>query len=135
MNLNKRSTYEKFRYYSDLLTDESVIYVYAKNENLAYKKLDILFSFCNEKNIHPINVYIDINESNSLMNKSNLVKLLRDEENVDIITFTSRDITPFCSEDYYEIRQYLRESNLGIYDLNYESYTIERKPLLEWLGN
>lgn len=117
MDLNKRSTYEKFKKYSDLLTDESVIYIHAKNSDLAYKKLEMLFDFCNEKKIRPVNIYIDITDSNSLMDKTNLAILLKDEENVDIITFTSRDITPFCSEDYYDIKQCLRESNLGIFDL------------------
>lgn len=134
MNLNKRSTYHNFKTYADLLTNESVIYINANNSDLAFKKLDKLFSFCNKMKILPNNVYIDITSSKQLLEKPNLIRLLRDKENVDVITASSRDIIPFCSEDFYEIKQYLRESNLGVFDLKYDNFIYERKPLLQWLN-
>lgn len=135
MNLNKRSNYEKFNEFSDLLTDESVIYIHASNDNICFKKLQTIFNFCNKKSIRPRAIYFDISKSKDLLDKPNLAKLFRDEENVDIITYNSTDIAPYGNEDYYDIRRYLKDSNLGIYDLTYENYSYERAPMLVWLGN
>ena len=79
-------------------------------------------------------IYLDVTNNSNLMNKPNLQKLLANEENLDIITFSTSDIYRYATDDYYDIKRFLRESNLGIYDLNYESFSIERQPLLYWLG-
>ena len=134
MNLNKRSTYEKFNNFSDLLSEDSVIYVNAKNSGLAFRKIEEIFEFCKEKKIHPKNIYMDISKSKDLIHKPFLSKLLLEEENVDIITYSTGDVNPFGTGDYFDINRYLKESNLGIYDLRYESYSVERAPMLVWLG-
>jgi hypothetical protein len=134
VNLNKRSTYLNFKEYSDIL-DETVLYICAKDEKEEKIKENILKKFCKEKNIKPKDIYIDITSNNELRFKPNLQKLIRDEENLDIITLSTSDIFKYLSDDYFDIKRFLRESNLGIYDLNYERYSMERKPLLYWLGN
>lgn len=135
MNMNKRSSYEKFNNFSDLLTEDSVIYVHADSPENCFKKLDTLFKFCNKKKITPKDVCFDIGRTKDLVDKPNLAKIFRDYENIDIITYNSTDITPFGYEDYYDIKRYLKDSNLGIYDLTYENYSFERAPMLVWLGN
>lgn len=134
MNLNKRSEYLNFKEYSDIL-DETVLYICAKDEKGLKVKENVLKKFCTEKNIKPKSIYKDITDSEELRFKPNLQKLIRDEENLDIITLSTSDIYKYLGEDYFDIKRYLRESNLGIYDLNYENYSLERKPLLYWLGN
>jgi hypothetical protein len=134
VNLNKRSAYLNFKEYSDIL-DETVLYICAKDEKEIKVKENILKKFCKEKNIKPKSIYKDITDSEELRFKPNLQKLIRDEENLDIITLSTSDIYKYLGEDYFDIKRYLRESNLGIYDLNYENYSLERKPLLYWLGN
>lgn len=135
MNLSKRSSYYKFENYSDLLNEETVIYIKAKNDKEAKKKKNIIDKFCKTKKINPRKIYIDITEKHNLIDKPELLKLINEEENLDIITFKTSDLYKYASDDYYDIRKYLIESNLGVYDLNYESFSIERKPLLYWLGN
>ena len=41
----------------------------------------------------------------------------------------------FCNILHIDIKRYLKDSNLGIYDLTYENYSFERAPMLVWLGN
>ena len=135
MNLNKRSYYYDFNEFSELLNEDTVIYITAKNEKELKKKQQIIKEFCNQKKINPKKIYLDVTNNSNLMNKPNLQKLLGDEENLDIITFSTSDINRYATDDYYDIKRFLRESNLGIYDLNYESFSIERQPLLYWLGN
>ena len=135
MNLNKRSYYYDFKEFSDLLNEDTVIYIKANNKKELKKKQHIINEFCSQKNINPKKIYLAVTNNSNLMNKPNLQKLLDDEENLDIITFSTSDIYRYATDDYYDIKRFLRESNLGIYDLNYESFSIERQPLLYWLGN
>ena len=135
MNLNKRSYYYDFNEFSELLNEDTVIYIKANNYKELKKKQHIIKEFCSQKNINPKKIYLDVTNNSNLMNKPNLQKLLADEENLDIITFSTSDIYRYTTDDYYDIKRFLRESNLGIYDLNYESFSIERQPLLYWLGN
>ena len=135
MNLNKRSYYYDFNEFSELLNEDTVIYIKANNYKELKKKQHIIKEFCSQKNINPKKIYLDVTNNSNLMNKPNLQKLLADEENLDIITFSTSDIYRYSTDDYYDIKRFLRESNLGIYDLNYESFSIERQPLLYWLGN
>ena len=135
MNLNKRSYYYDINEFSELLNEDTVIYITAKNEKELKKKQQIIKDFCNQKKINPKKIYLDVTNNSNLMSKPNLQKLLANEENLDIITFSTSDIYRYATDDYYDIKRFLRESNLGIYDLNYESFSIERQPLLYWLGN
>ena len=135
MNLNKRSYYYDFNEFSELLNEDTIIYITAKNEKELKKKQQIIKDFCNQKKINPKKIYLDVTNNSNFMSKPNLQKLLANEENLDIITFSTSDIYRYATDDYYDIKRFLRESNLGIYDLNYESFSIERQPLLYWLGN
>lgn len=135
MNLTKRSYYYDFKEFSDLLNEDTVIYIKANNENEYKKKESLINQFCKQKNIQPKKIYKDITNDSNLLNKISLQELLREEENLDIITFSTSDIYKYSSDDFYDIKRYLKESNLGVYDLNYESFSLERQPLLYWLGN
>lgn len=134
MNLNKRSTYSKFKEYKDLLSEEVIIYVYAENEEKAFYKTDKIFKYCMKNNIKVRDVYYDISKSKDLIDKPSLAKIFCEEDNIDIISANSRDICPLATGDYFDIRRYLKENNLGVFDLYYKDFYFERAPLLVWSG-
>ena len=132
MNLNKRSTYEKFNKYSDLITEEVIVYIYGDSFEKVFNKINTISKFLNKNKIAIKKVYYDISNSKELIDKPDLARIFRDEDNVDIITCTANDICPLATGDYYDIRRYLKENNLGVFDLGYNEFYFERAPLLVW---
>ena len=66
MSLNKVGIYMRFSNYTDLLGDESIIYVYGKDKELANRELSLVNGICKSKNIPTSKVYMDIGGSNRL---------------------------------------------------------------------
>lgn len=132
MNLNKRSTYSKFKEYKELLSEEVLVYVYGNDADYVFNKIDRVFKYCAKNNIKVRDVYYDISNSKDLMNKHNLAKIFCEEDNIDIICFNANDICQLGTGDYFDIRRYLKENNLGVFDLNYKDFYFERAPLLVW---
>lgn len=51
MNLNKRSYYYNFKEFSDLLNEDTVIYIKANNDKELKKKQHIINEFCNQNGV------------------------------------------------------------------------------------
>ncbi len=72
MNVNKESMNMRFSNYRDLLSDESLIYIYGKDKELATRQLSFVKKICKSKNIPTSKIYMDIGSSNKLDFKINL---------------------------------------------------------------
>lgn len=134
MPINKNSNYQNFNHFYELLSEDSIIYVFAKTKEEAFKQLDNIFKLCNKYNISPKEVYFDINDTNNIENKPNLQMILRDKENIDLIVNSAKNVSNYLV-DHWEVKRYLKESNIGVYNINEDDFFYERKPLLFWVGN
>lgn len=133
MNISKNSNYHKFKNFYELLSEDSIVYVFASNKDEVFSQIDKIFKFCNQHNIIPKEVYYDISNDNNIINKPNLQMILRDKENTDLIVNSVKSVSNYCV-DHWEVNTYLKESNIGVYNINQDEFFIERKPLLFWLS-
>lgn len=133
MHINKNSNYVNFNNFYELLSEDSIVYVYSKTETEAFEQLEEIFSLCNKYNLYPKDVFIDIDENNNIDCKKNLKAILKDKENIDLIVIKPTCISNYCV-DHWEVERNLNESNIGVYDIKEDDFVYERKPLLFWLS-
>ena len=76
MSLDKIPIYMRFSTYADMLGKDVLVYVYAKDQELANNQLRELKMFSNKNNLNIKEIYVDTFGSNKLENKINLKKLI-----------------------------------------------------------
>lgn len=128
MSLNKVGIYMRFSNYADLLGDESIIYVYGKDKELATQQLSIVNGICKTKNIPTSKVYMDIGGSNKLNYKINLKKLINENQNNNILVLNESRLTRdiFDNLELFELKSLCFSKNLNIYDLTNDKFIFDK---------
>lgn len=122
----------RFSNYEDLLGNESIIYVYGKDKELATQQLSLVRGLCKSKNIPTSKVYMDIGGSNKLDFKINLKKLISENKNNNILVLNGSRLTRDTFE-LLELRSLCYKNNLNIYDLTSDKFILDKS--LDMLEN
>ena len=109
-NINSRSSN-----YNSLLSNEAILYIYAKDKELADSQLNKVKAICKANNIKTSKVYFDISTKNSLKYKINLKKLVRENKNR-----LTRD-----TFELHELNKYCSKNNINIYDLTCKKFVFD----------
>lgn len=132
MSLNKVGIYMRFSNYTDLLGDESIIYVYGKDKELANRELSLVNEICKSKNIPTSKVYMDIGGSNRLNYKINLKKLINENQNNNILVLNGSRLTRDTFE-LLELKGLCYQKNINVYDITSDKFVFDKN--LEILEN
>lgn len=118
----------RFSNYADILGDESIIYVYGKDKELATQQLSIVNGICKTKNIPTSKVYMDIGGSNKLNYKINLKKLINENQNNNILVLNESRLTRdiFDNLELFELKSLCFSKNLNIYDLTNDKFIFDK---------
>lgn len=120
--------YLRFSNYADLLGDQSIIYIYGKDKELATQQLSIVNGICKNKNIPTSKVYMDIGGSNRLDNKINLIRLINENKNNNILVLNvsrlTRDV--FDNLELFKLKSLCFSKNLNIYDLTNDKFIFDK---------
>lgn len=132
MSLNKVGIYMRFSNFADLLGDESIIYVYGKDKELANRELSLVNGICKSKKIPISKVYMDIGGSNRLNYKINLKKLINENQNNNILVLNGSRLTRDTFE-LLELKSLCYQKNINVYDITSDKFVFDKN--LEMLEN
>lgn len=118
-NINSRSSN-----YNSLLSNEAILYIYAKDKELADSQLNKVKAIWKANNIKTSKVYFDISTKNSLKYKINLKKLVRENKNINILILNINRLTRDTFE-LHELNKYCSKNNINIYDLTCKKFVFD----------
>lgn len=122
----------RFSNYTDVLGDESIIYVYGKDKELANKELSLVNGICKSKKIPTSKVYMDIGGSNRLNYKINLKKLINENQNNNILVLNGSRLTRDTFE-LLKLKSLCCQKNIDVYDITSDKFVFDKN--LEILEN
>lgn len=125
MSLNKIPIYLRFSNYTDMLGKDVLIYVYAKDQDLANEQLNKIKFFCNKHYITTSKVYMDIGNSNKLDYKFNLKKLITENKNNNILI---SDISRLARDSFelFELKSLCHKNNINFYDVTSDNFVFSK---------
>ena len=95
--------------------NDTLIYIYAKDDYKAKNDLDTIKIICDNHGINVLKVYSDITTSNKLDLKVNLKKLINENKDCNLLVFSVNKLGRDLNE-LLEIREMLQEKNIKVYD-------------------
>ena len=95
--------------------NDTLIYIYAKDDYKAKNDLDTIKIICDNHGINVLKVYSDITTSNKLDLKVNLKKLINENKDCNLLVFSVNKLGRDLNE-LLEIRDMLQEKNIKVYD-------------------
>ena len=124
MSFKDKNINSEFSNYNNLLSNKTILYIYAKDKELANLQLKKVKAICKANNIKTTNVYFDINNTNSLKYKNNFKKIVNENKNVNILILDIKELTRDTFE-LYELKKSCLKNNINIYDLTYKKFVFD----------
>lgn len=122
--------YNRYSTYSQLLGENILIYVYAKDKDLALNQLKGIKHFCKDYELNCLSAYIDTDGSNYFENKHSLKKLINENSNITVLVNSvdrlSRNIT-----DLFNIRDLCKNKNINFFDISANNLIFDNLNTLE----
>lgn len=120
----KSSIYLRSGLDEQTIKNNCILYVYGKSEESINIQEEKLSSFCKEWLLNPVKVYKDYGGSNFLENKSNLMKLFSENQDIDMIIFSFDRISGNLLE-VMKIDSLSSDKNIRIYDIKNNAFVSE----------
>ena len=117
---------------SKLISDNPIVYYYAKDLHSLITQKQLIFSFCKSSIKIPSKYYLDYGVSNFLKNKKDLIKLLSSNSNVDVIVASDDRLTRDTVEKL-KIKEICDSKNIKIFSVKENKLVFDDEPILDFL--
>ena len=124
MSLDKIPIYMRFSTYADMLGKDVLVYVYAKDQELANNQLRELKMFSNKNNLNIKEIYVDTFGSNKLENKINLKKLINENNNINVLTI-GIDRLSRNTMDLFDIHNLCENNHIDFFDVKSDKFIFD----------
>lgn len=131
MNSDKNIDF-KLENTSKLISDNPMVYYYAKDLHSLNTQRQLIFSFCKSNMKIPGKYYLDYGVSNFLKNKKDLIKMLSSNSNVDVIIASDDRLTRDAVEKL-KIKELCDSKNIKIFNVIENKLVFDDEPMLDFL--
>lgn len=124
INLDKKvAVYCRLSNVEQAIKPDCIIYAYSKDKDALLSQESMLKNFCKSWLLKPQKIYKDLGGPNFLSNKSDLVKMLFENSNVDII-ISSVDRISRDMKEIIDIELLCKEKNIRFFDVSLRDFVL-----------